>query len=105
MAIRRFGFAIDVPKRIQLLDGLQGHGDGGVQDEVLHVVARVARQEGVLLGPTRTAQAFAGLLSALSQDRRALGQRICFIHTGGVFGVFGLRDRLTRMLDDRPDGD
>jgi D-cysteine desulfhydrase family pyridoxal phosphate-dependent enzyme len=104
MAIRRFGFAIDVPKRIHLLDGSQGGGDGGVQDEVLQVVARMARQEGVLLGPARTAQAFASLLTALRQDRRALGQRLCFIHTGGVFGAFGFHDRLTRMLEDRPEG-
>ena len=98
-AIRRFGFAIDVPKTIHLLDGYQGTGRAGVSDEALGTIVSLARQEGVLLDPVYTVKAFAGLADTLARDPRALGQRVCFIHTGGLFSLFPFRDRLSRLLD------
>jgi D-cysteine desulfhydrase len=98
-AIRRFGFALDVPKTIHLLDGYQGAGRAGVDDEALGTIIRLAQQEGVLLDPVYTVKAFAGLLGTLARDRKALGQRVCFIHTGGLYSVFPFRDRLSRLLD------
>ena len=97
-AIRRFGFAIDVPKAIQLLDGYQG-GDGGVAEEDLQAVVDLARDEGILLDPEVTIKAFRGLLDTLGRDAKALGQRVCFIHAGGPFSLFPLRDRLSSLLD------
>jgi 1-aminocyclopropane-1-carboxylate deaminase/D-cysteine desulfhydrase-like pyridoxal-dependent ACC family enzyme len=98
-AVRRFGFALDVPKTIHLLDGYQGQGRAGVTDEDLLGIVRLARQEGILLDPVYTAKAFGALLDTLRRDARALGQRVCFIHTGGVFSVFPFRDRLSRLAD------
>jgi D-cysteine desulfhydrase len=98
-AIRRFGFAIEVPKTIHLLDGYQGAGRTGVSDEALHTIVRLAQQEGMLLDPVYTVKAFAGLTGTLARDPKALGQRVCFIHTGGLFSVFPFRDRLSRLLD------
>lgn len=98
-AIRRFGFAIDVPKTIHLVDGYQGVGRAGVADEDLDLIVRLAQQEGVLLDPVYTAKAFRGLMDTLARDPKALGQRVCFIHTGGVFSIFPFRDRLSRLLD------
>ncbi|HET8577804.1 MAG TPA: D-cysteine desulfhydrase family protein [Methylomirabilota bacterium] len=98
-AIQRFGFALDVPKTIHLLDGYQGAGRAGVDDEALGTIIRLAQQEGVLLDPVYTVKAFAGLLGTLARDRKALGQRVCFIHTGGLYSVFPFRDRLSRLLD------
>src|SRR5712692_7139247 len=60
-AIRRFGFAIEVPKTIHLLDGYQGAGRTGVSDDALDTIVRLAQQEGVLLDPVYTVKAFAGL--------------------------------------------
>ena len=93
-AVRRFGFAIDVPKTVHLLDGFQGAGRGGVTDDLLEVIVDLARREGVVLDPVYTAKAFAGLLDVLRKDRKALGQRVCFIHTGGVFSLFPFREPL-----------
>jgi D-cysteine desulfhydrase len=98
-AIRRFGFAIDVPKTVTLLDGYQGIGRAGVEDRELLAIADLARREGVLLDPVYTAKAFQGLLDTLRRDRKALGQRVCFIHTGGIFSLFPFRDHLSRILD------
>jgi D-cysteine desulfhydrase len=103
-AIRRFGFAIDVPKRIQLLDGYQGAGRAAVQDTELTALVGAAREEGVLLDPVYTAKAFGALVDVLTHDARALGQRVCFIHTGGLFSAFPLRDRLSSLADARGGG-
>lgn len=98
-AIRRFGFAIEVPKTIHLLDGYQGMGRARVGDEELAGIIRIARQEGVVLDPVYTAKAFLGLIDTLRRDPKALGQRVCFIHTGGIFSLFPAREALTRLLD------
>jgi len=52
-----------------------------------------------MLDPVYTAKAFGGLLDTLQRDPKALGQRVCFIHTGGIFSLFPLRESLTRLLD------
>ena len=98
-AVRRFGFAIDVPKAIHLLDGYQGAGRTGVDDAELSLLIRLAQEEGVMLDPVYTAKAFGGLLDTLQRDPQALGQRVCFIHTGGIFSLFPFRESLTRLLD------
>ena len=97
-AIRRFGFAIEVPKTVHLLDGYQGAGTAGPADEELAVVVALAREEGLLLDPVHTGKAFRGLMETLLRDPKALGQRVCFIHTGGLFSVFPFRDRLGQLL-------
>ena len=98
-AIRRWGFSIDVPKTVHLLDGDPG-GDGlDATDADLAVLVELAREEGVLLDPVYTARVFRGLVETLSRDPKALGQRVCFIHTGGLFSLFPYRERLSRLID------
>ena len=96
-AIQRFGFAIEVPKAIHLLDGYQGAGPADATDEELGAIVTLARKEGLLLDPIYTAKGFRGLVETLARDPKALGQRVCFIHTGGLFGLFPLRDRLSQL--------
>jgi D-cysteine desulfhydrase len=98
-AIRRWGFSIDVPKTVHLLDGHPG-GDGlDATDADLAVLVELAREEGVLLDPVYTARGFRGMVETLSRDPKALGQRVCFIHTGGLFSLFPYRERLSRLID------
>jgi D-cysteine desulfhydrase len=98
-AIRRFGLAIEVPKTVHLLDGYQARGPAVVDDEDLRLVVALAREEGVLLDPVCTARALRGLVDTLSRDPKALGPRICFIHTGGLYEIFTQRERLRDLLD------
>jgi D-cysteine desulfhydrase family pyridoxal phosphate-dependent enzyme len=98
-AVRRYGFALEVPKTIHLLDGYQGAGRAGVDDAELSLLIRMAREEGLMLDPVYTAKAFGGLLDTLQRDAKALGQRVCFIHTGGIFSLFPFREPLSRLLD------
>ncbi len=97
--IRRFGFAIEVPKTIHFLDGSPGQIGAKAADEDLQVIVDLARDEGILFDPPVTVRAFRGLLDVLLRDSKALGQRVCFIHTGGPFSLFPLRDRLSRLID------
>jgi D-cysteine desulfhydrase len=101
-AIRRFGFAIEVPKSIHLLDGHQGAGRAAVGDAELGTIVQLAREEGLILDPVYTAKAFTGLLDTLAKDPKALGQRVCFVHTGGIFSLFPFRESFTRLIDTRP---
>ena len=98
-ATRRYGFALEVPKTIHILDGYQGVGRSGVDDAELSLLIQLAREEGLMLDPVYTAKAFGGLLDTLQRDAKSLGQRVCFIHTGGIFSLFPFREPLSRLLD------
>ena len=98
-AIRRYDFAIEVPKTVHLLEGEQRADRDDVADAELGLVAEVARAEGMVLDPVYTARGFRVLIATLTRDRKALGQRVCFIHTGGLYSLFPFRERLTAMID------
>ena len=65
------------------------------------MLVELAREEGLLLDPVYTARGFRVLLETLSRDPKALGSRVCFIHTGGIFSLFPYRERLSRLIDRR----
>ncbi len=98
-AIHRFGLALDLPKAIHLLDGYQGAPGHAADDEDLRAIVALARDEGLVLDPGSSIKAFRALVDTLGRDAHALGQRVCFMHTGAPFDLFPLRDRLTRCLD------
>ena len=98
----RYGLAVRPPTDVRLLDGYQGVGRSAVRREELDTMLTLARLEGVVLDPVYTAKAFSGLLATLRRDPRALGRRVCFVHTGGVFSVFPYRAALGRLLDGDP---
>jgi D-cysteine desulfhydrase len=99
-AIRRYGFAVDVPKTVHVIDGYQADGESPTAaDPDLETLVALAREEGVLLDPLYTARGFRALVETLARDPKALGQRVCFVHTGGIYGVFPERGRLGRLVD------
>lgn len=100
-AIRRYGFSIDVPDTIHLLDGYQAVDHLEAGDAELAVLVDLAREEGILLDPVYTAPGFRGLVETLARDPKALGSRVCFVHTGGLFSLFPYRERLSRLIDRR----
>lgn len=100
-AQRKYGLPVEAPEEIRLLDGYQGPGREDVRVEELETVVRVARTEGIVLDPVYTAKAFYGVLDTIRRDPRALGRRVCFIHTGGIFGVFPFRRELGALMESR----
>ena len=98
-ARRRYGLPVDRPRDVRLLDGYQGAGRAEIGRAELETVLKLARLEGLVLDPVYTAKAFGALLDTLRRDPTALGRRVCFVHTGGVFSVFPHRSALGRLSD------
>ena len=80
---------------IRVLDAYIGPGYALADDEVFDTIIWLARKEGVLLDPVYTGKTFYGLVSEIKSGRIPKGSDVVFVHTGGVFGVFPDRERLT----------
>jgi len=76
--------------------------DDYVEAQVHGVVDLAADVEALVLDPVYTARGFRGLVETLARDPKALGPRVCFIHTGGLFSLFPLRDRLSLLGEAQP---
>lgn len=70
------------------LDGYAGRGYALSQPQEIETIRYVARTEGLLLDPVYTGKAMHGLISEIRKRTFTKGQRVLFIHTGGLFGVF-----------------
>jgi 1-aminocyclopropane-1-carboxylate deaminase/D-cysteine desulfhydrase-like pyridoxal-dependent ACC family enzyme len=82
------------PEDIDIRDEFVGPGYGIVTPEGREVLNLLARTEGVLLDPSYTAKAMAGLVSDVRRGRVEPGQSLVFVHTGGTPAVFAYRDEL-----------
>ncbi len=61
---------------------------------------------GVILDPVYTGKAFRGMCLEMERGNQVFGENICFIHTGGLFGLFPKRGLFSRVVDklSREDG-
>ena len=75
-------------EEIVLIDGYVGEGYAISRPEELTFMSDVARMEGIVLDPVYTGKAMFGLRDQIRQGRFSRGQRILFIHTGGIYGLF-----------------
>jgi len=94
-------FSFQVPvveEEVKIVDGYVGRGYALSTEEELRSLAFVAAEEGLILDPVYTGKAFYGLASELEKGRLGFGQRILFLHTGGLFGLFPYRRELTSIL-------
>jgi len=69
-------------------DGQIGEGYEHLTPATRDALTLVARTEGVLLDPTYTGRAMAGLVAAATAGSLPPG-RVVFLHTGGLPGLFG----------------
>ena len=80
---------------LTIIDGYKGTGYGQSTREELAFLREVAETEGILLDPTYSAKAFFGVKQELAKGTTfAKGKTICFVHTGGIFGLFPKRAEL-----------
>ena len=93
----RAGVAID-PTEVEILDGYVGRGYALSRDEELAELVALARRDAVILDPVYTGKAFFGLVRELARDRGRFGQRVVFVHTGGLFGLFPVAAELSPVL-------
>lgn len=83
---------------IEICDGHVGIGYAKSRPEELATLRDVARTEGLILDPVYTGKAFHGLQQELARDPKFFGERICFVHTGGIFGLFPKAAELAPLL-------
>ncbi len=75
---------------LDIVDGHVGLGYARSRPEELATLREVCRTEGVVLDPVYTGKAFHGMVAELRQDPKRFGEAVCFLHTGGLFGLLGL---------------
>jgi D-cysteine desulfhydrase len=73
---------------IEIIDGYVGRGYTLSRPEELELLNEVARTEGIFLDPVYTGKAFFGMVQELKNNSACFGERVIFIHTGGIFGLF-----------------
>lgn len=92
--IERYALPVRVPaEKVFLIDGYVGRGYALSRPEELELIRTVARQEGIFLDPVYTGKALFGLRDQIRQGRFQKGERILFLHTGGIYGLFSPEKR------------
>lgn len=98
-AIKRWLLPIEFDRsEIEIVDGYVGVGYAKSRPEELQTIRDVARAEGLILDPVYTGKAFHGMQKELERDKNAFGPRVCFIHTGGIYGLFPKAKELEPLL-------
>jgi len=77
---------------IKIIDGYVGKGYGKSRSEEIALIKHVAQLEGIVLDPVYTGKAMFGLSDQIKKGTFKKGQKILFIHTGGIFGLFPYRE-------------
>lgn len=75
---------------IELVEGFIGDGYAIPSPQGIEAIKLAGRCEGIVLDPSYTSKAFAGMLAEL--PKRDKDRIPIFLHTGGVFGMFARRD-------------
>jgi len=83
---------------IDIVDGYVGAGYAISQTPELELIRDVVRTEGIVLDPVYTGKAFFGMTQELKKNPKRFGERIVFIHTGGIFGLFPKAEQLEPLL-------
>lgn len=91
-SIDRFNLIVDFKKEdIKIIDGYVGEGYALNRQEEIDFIGLVAITEGLILDPVYTGKALFGVRDQISKGRFKKGEKILFIHTGGLFGLFPKR--------------
>jgi D-cysteine desulfhydrase len=83
-------------EEIGVLDGYKGPAYAVPYAEEIALIQQVARVDGIFLDPVYTGKAFYGLVSEARKGRFLPGERVLFLHTGGIFSLFAFAEELLR---------
>ena len=82
------GTGAPAPEDIVCPDDYLGAGYTLPTPGMIEAVRLLASTEGILLDPTYTGKAMAGLIDLVRQGRWHKGDRVLFLHTGGIPGLY-----------------
>ncbi|MGW2700152.1 pyridoxal-phosphate dependent enzyme [Streptomyces sp. NPDC001340] len=81
-----------VADRLRVRRDQVGSGYAALTGPVAQALRLAARTEGIILDPTYTGRALAGLAAAVRDGDVRPGEKTVFVHTGGLPGLFGHAD-------------
>ncbi len=90
--------AFEAERDLEIVDGYVGAGYALSRPDELRLIAHVCRHEGLVLDPVYTGKAFFGMVDQLKADHNIFGERIVFLHTGGLIGLFPQAEDLGPVL-------
>jgi D-cysteine desulfhydrase len=76
-------------RNLVILDGYSKEGYKNITKDKLRVIKEFARSTGIILDPAYTGKAFAAFYRNFLFSKK----KVIFLHTGGLFGVFGKREK------------
>lgn len=86
------------PEDVRASDASLGDGYGRLDDRIFEAMTLAARTEGLIVDPTYTGKALAGIKLLIESGEIEKGARVMFVHTGGTPGLFGYVEPLRRLL-------
>ncbi len=75
------------PENLIILDGYSKEGYKKISQQKIMLIKKFASKTGILLDPAYTGKAFAAYYEKYLKTGK--GKKNIFVHTGGLFGVFG----------------
>lgn len=98
-AVKRFRLPeSDEYQNINIIDGYVGQGYGLSSKEEIELIHKVAVLEGIILDPVYTGKAMMGLADQIRKKKFVKGEKVLFIHTGGIFGLFPQKLEFAKVL-------
>lgn len=79
-----------------IIDGYSKEGYKNISDNKVKLITSLAKETGILLDPTYTGKAFAAYYDKFLIKGK--GNKVIFVHTGGLFGAFAKRGKYLRNL-------
>jgi D-cysteine desulfhydrase len=80
---------VAAPEQLRLRMDQVGRGYSTLVGTVQNALTLTARSEGIVLDPIYTGRAMAGLIAAVKDGQVRPGDRVVFLHSGGLPGFFG----------------
>jgi 1-aminocyclopropane-1-carboxylate deaminase len=96
----------EIEKYIETDDRLHFHADfhfGGyakVNDELLKFIISYYHETGILLDPVYTGKLLFALHQLIETDTFSPGSRILWVHSGGLFGLLGMKEKFQQLDPD-----
>lgn len=88
--VDRMRSGTEVAAKSLRMDGAQiGEGYEHLSETTRSAMSLAARTEGLILDPTYSGRAMAGLVAAVASGAVRRGEKTVFLHTGGLPGLFG----------------